>query len=139
MNRRTKTLAVTGGLGLAIALGAAQVQAGAASSHIRSLTGPVYARTAAPHRQQMAQDLTGTVVPNNPRPVKVAVPEYVDGCDHDYGAVTQCVPWTIAGTTTAQRCSWLTAHGFGPLAVKGTDRQHLDRNHDKVACGKGDG
>jgi hypothetical protein len=57
----------------------------------------------------------------------------IDGCDHNYGAPTQCVPWTFPAGT-ADKCGWLTEHGFAALKVVGTDRQHLDPDHDRIAC-----
>jgi hypothetical protein len=57
----------------------------------------------------------------------------IDGCDHNYGAPTQCVPWTFPAGT-ADKCGWLTEHGFAALKVVGTDRQHLDPDHDGIGC-----
>jgi hypothetical protein len=67
--------------------------------------------------------------PTTTRPVKANV----DGCDHDYGTVTQCVPWNFPPGTT-DKCGWLLAHGFTGLTVTGKDRQHLDPDGDKIAC-----
>jgi hypothetical protein len=61
----------------------------------------------------------------------------LDGCDHGYGTAAQCVPTSFPPGVT-DRCDWLRAHGFGPLAVRGPDRLRLDTNHDRVACGTGD-
>jgi len=61
-----------------------------------------------------------------------------DGCDHGYGEPNQCVPLQFP-PGVAYGCAWLRAHGFGPLAVHGTDRLGLDPNRDGVACGTGDG
>jgi hypothetical protein len=57
----------------------------------------------------------------------------VDGCDHNYGTVTQCVPWTFPPGTT-DKCAWLAAHGFEKLKVAAADRQELDPDGNKVAC-----
>ena len=57
----------------------------------------------------------------------------VDGCDHNYGAITQCVPWTFPAGT-ADKCAWLAGHGFEQLRVVGTDRQKLDRDGNGIAC-----
>jgi len=59
---------------------------------------------------------------------------HVDGCDHDYGTGDQCVPWSIPGATSQAKCAWLQSHGFGPLTVPGTNRQHLPESAAGVAC-----
>jgi hypothetical protein len=65
-------------------------------------------------------------------------PVNVDGCDHNYGPVNVCVPWTFPAGIT-DKCGWLRQHGYTlPLAVHGTDRQGLDTNRDGSACGTGD-
>ncbi|GAA2854256.1 hypothetical protein Acy02nite_49410 [Actinoplanes cyaneus] len=64
-------------------------------------------------------------------PVRVA--PMVDGCDRNYGTKAQCVPINYPKGVT-DRCAWLTAHGFTRVAVVGKDRQHLDPDHDKIAC-----
>jgi hypothetical protein len=58
----------------------------------------------------------------------------IDGCDHDYGAPTMCVPWKIPAPNPQAACSWLKAHGFGPLKVYGINRQHLPENADGYVC-----
>jgi hypothetical protein len=138
VKRRFKVLIAVGAVAAAVAAVQVGVQAGAASTHIRHLSGPVYARSASPHSAPMAQHLDGAVVQNGSGPHKVPEPNNIDGCDHDYGAVGQCVPWTVPGTTTQQRCAWLSAHGFGPLAITGEDRQHLDPVHAGTACAAAD-
>jgi hypothetical protein len=75
----------------------------------------------------------GAVV--KPTPVKIGWNE--DGCDHDYGAPNQCVPWTIPGSTSQAKCAWLKSNGFGPLAVVGTNRQHLTENAQGAVCASG--
>jgi hypothetical protein len=67
----------------------------------------------------------------------VAVPVNVDGCDHDYGLASQCVPTTYPPGVT-DRCAWLLAHGYGPLPIVGADRQQLDTDHNGIACDPGD-
>jgi hypothetical protein len=57
----------------------------------------------------------------------------VDGCDHNYGEVTQCVPWTFP-TGTTDKCTWLAEHGFKKLKVAAADRQKLDTDGNKIAC-----
>ncbi|MET9643087.1 galactose oxidase early set domain-containing protein [Streptomyces syringium] len=69
----------------------------------------------------------------------VTVPEGYDGCDHAYGDVGQCVPWTFPRTETGGRCDWLRERGFGPLRVHGRDRHRLDTDRSGVACDRGDG
>jgi hypothetical protein len=61
------------------------------------------------------------------------MPANADGCDHNYGSVTQCVPWTFP-PGTSDKCAWLHAHGLTPLKVVGVDRQSLDPDGDRVAC-----
>jgi hypothetical protein len=134
VNRRIITLMTVGVAAVGIVIGTAEVQAGADSAHIRHLSAPVQARSAAPHIAPMAGQLTGALIPNGKGPHVVPEPANIDGCDHDYGNSGQCVPWTIPGSTITQRCAWLTAHGFGPLAVAGTDRQALNPAHDKTTC-----
>jgi hypothetical protein len=62
-----------------------------------------------------------------------------DGCDHNYGNgnVGVCVPWVIP-VPHGQACAFLLGNGYGALKVYGTDRQHLDTNHDGIACDSGD-
>ena len=57
----------------------------------------------------------------------------VDGCDRNYGEVTQCVPWTFPAGTT-DKCAWLADHGFKALKVAARDRQRLDPDGNKIAC-----
>jgi hypothetical protein len=57
----------------------------------------------------------------------------VDGCDHNYGEITQCVPWTFPAGTE-DKCAWLAARGFGTLKVVAADRQRLDPDGNKIAC-----
>ena len=72
----------------------------------------------------------------HPRGNGKSIPEswHIDGCDHDYGAANQCVPWSIPGTTAQAKCAWLQSNGFGPLAVPGKNRQHLPENAEGDAC-----
>jgi hypothetical protein len=60
-----------------------------------------------------------------------------DGCDRHYGEVTQCIPLAFPPGVT-DRCGWLQARDFGPLAVHGEDRQQLDADGDGTACGPDD-
>ena len=62
---------------------------------------------------------------------------HVTGCDSDYGAANQCVPWTIPGSTSQAKCAWLKSNGFGPLQVVGTNRQHLAENAQGYVCASG--
>jgi hypothetical protein len=61
----------------------------------------------------------------------------VDGCDHDYGTATVCVPWTIPGATPRAKCAWLTSNGFADLKVYGTDRQRLPEDAQGYVCESG--
>jgi hypothetical protein len=101
-------------------------------------TAPPAVGQAEPHVQAFAQQPGVSALSPLPSPTGTnPVEAHIDGCDRNYGTPAQCVPWTFpAGTTDA--CGWLAAHGFGPLAVVGTDRQGLDRDADGIACGPGD-
>jgi hypothetical protein len=93
------------------------------------------AAAAEPFVQSFAQQ--PGVKPFKPLPsptAKHSVPVDVDGCDHAYGKATQCIPWTFPAGTT-DKCAWLAAHGYEDIAVVGTDRQKLDPDGNKVACG----
>src|ERR1700722_3916865 len=78
-----------------------------------------------------------------PTPAPTAKPSapglswHVTGCDSDYGAANQCVPWTIPGSTSQAKCAWLKSNGFGPLRVVGTNRQHLAENAQGYVCASG--
>lgn len=63
-----------------------------------------------------------------------------NGCYIDYGIQGQeCLPAHVAvnGTPT---CDGVRTHGGFPKGIKvtGTDRYHLDSNHDGIACNSGD-
>ncbi|MGC9438672.1 galactose oxidase-like domain-containing protein [Streptomyces sp. WG5] len=66
----------------------------------------------------------------------------VSGCDRHYGSANVCVPTAFPAevkATTAERCTWLKEHDYGPLKVNGKDDPlRLDANGDGTACGKGD-
>jgi hypothetical protein len=95
---------------------------------------PASAAVAAPFVQTFADQPGVRPQPALPSPTAaLSVKANVDGCDHDYGTVTQCVPWTFPPGTT-DKCAWLAAHGFVELTVAGTDRLHLDPDGDKIAC-----
>jgi len=90
--------------------------------------------TAAPFVQPFAAQ--PGVKPLRPRksptaPVRVDIT--VDGCDHNYGTRTQCVPLTFPVGVT-DKCEWLAQHGYRGLKVTGTDRQRLDPDGNGVAC-----
>jgi hypothetical protein len=94
--------------------------------------------SAGPHLQPYALALGGAVHPPLASPTTPVVqPITVDGCDHDYGTPSQCVPLTYPAGV-ADRCAWLLAHGFGPMKVVGTDSEHLDIDHNGIACDPGD-
>jgi hypothetical protein len=57
----------------------------------------------------------------------------VDGCDHNYGEITQCVPWTFP-KGTEDKCAWLAERGFKNLKVAAADRQKLDPDGNRIAC-----
>jgi len=92
------------------------------------------AAVAEPYVQDFAGQPGAKPLPKLPSPtVTHSVRANVDGCDHNYGEVTQCVPWTFP-PGTADKCDWLRERGFKELRVAGTDRQKLDDDHDGVAC-----
>ena len=96
---------------------------------------PAAALNAAPAQHVLIYDnqLTGRKVTGMNSKAGVKVPWNVDGCDHDYGAPNQCVPWKIPAATPQADCAWLRSAGFGPLQVAGTNRQHLPVAHG-YAC-----
>jgi hypothetical protein len=73
------------------------------------------------------------------RDIPVKEPVNLDGCDHDYGAPGQCVPWHIPASSPQAACAWLKANGFGPLVVVGVNRQNLPENSAGYACPSGTG
>ena len=75
------------------------------------------------------------VVKNRDVPIKE--PVNIDGCDHDYGTGSQCVPWHIPASSPQAACAWLKANGFGPLKVYGTNRQNLPENSAGYVCAAG--
>ncbi|GAA4588933.1 hypothetical protein BJY16_008726 [Actinoplanes octamycinicus] len=91
----------------------------------------------APFVQRFAAEPTATPLPPRQSPTApLTVSAFVDGCDHNYGTPTQCVPLTFpAGVTgTGGKCAWLAAHGFTGLIVAGRDAQDLDADGDGIAC-----
>jgi len=62
--------------------------------------------------------------------------EELGGCDDDYQADGQCVPWLFP--LLVDECDWLRAHGSLRIEVQGQDRHELDLNLDGIACGEGD-
>jgi hypothetical protein len=78
-----------------------------------------------------------------PTPTPTAKPSapglswHVTGCDSDYGAANQCVPWTVPGSTSQAKCAWLKSNGFGALQVVGTNRQHLTETAQGYVCASG--
>lgn len=123
--------------GLVVLIGAL-LAGGSAGSATSAKPGPTPAtKAAAPHVVPFATTLTAPRRKPAPRQVRVPVKEGYDGCDHAYGDRDQCVPWRFPPGTAAG-CTWLRAHGFGPLAVHKRDRHRLDTNRDGTACGPGD-
>ncbi|WP_035795233.1 hypothetical protein [Kitasatospora mediocidica] len=97
----------------------------------------------APHVMDFAQGLNAPVkqAPSQPQAAGAPVAATADGCDHAYGDVNVCVPWTFpatAGAAPGAGCRWLLAHGYPALAVHGRDRLGLDTDHDGTACDRGD-
>jgi hypothetical protein len=102
---------------------------------------PTPPATPGPHLQPFASAV-GPAMPPQPSPtVPVAVPRYIDGCDHDYAVTTGegCVPVNFppeVGPDLTDRCAFLKS--YGTIKVVGVDRLGLDPNHDGVACDQGD-
>ncbi|WP_285550603.1 hypothetical protein [Actinoplanes regularis] len=91
----------------------------------------------APFVQHFADGPTAGPQPMRRSPTApLKVPAFVDGCDHNYGTRTQCVPLAFPDGVTgaAGKCSWLAAHGFTGLIVAGRDVQGLDADGDGTAC-----
>jgi hypothetical protein len=86
-----------------------------------------------------ASGLGGQVVHVGKNATKFKATAGDDGCDHHYsnGNATLCVPWVIPAPS-GQACAWLLSNGYPALTVYGRDRQHLDTNHDGIACDAGD-
>jgi hypothetical protein len=92
----------------------------------------------APLVRTFADGLTGPRVKTYKRPRRIPEPWNIDGCDHDYGTASQCVPWHVPASSGERACAWLKSNGFGPLKVHGTNRQHLPENeHGYVCAGAG--
>jgi hypothetical protein len=97
----------------------------------------VPAGSPAPFVQRFADGPAAGPIPRQKSPTApLKVPAFVDGCDHNYGTPTQCVPLAfpsgVAGATG--KCSWLAAHGFTGLIVAGKDSQGLDADGDGTVC-----
>lgn len=61
------------------------------------------------------------------------------GCFFDYGIPGQeCVPASMANSDGTLSCTGVRMHFPKGVKVSGTDRFHLDANHDGTACGSGD-
>jgi hypothetical protein len=97
------------------------------------------AAPAADINPNFANGLNGQVVKTFKGETKLKAQPGIDGCDHNYGSgsLNLCVPWQIP-VPHAQACAFLRGNGYPPLTVYGTDRQHLDTNHDGIACDAGD-
>lgn len=96
------------------------------TKHPRAAAAPFVQQFAAqpgvkPLRPQASPKTTVNVTPN------------VDGCDHNYGTKTQCIPLTFPDGVT-DKCRWLKEHDFTAVLVAGEDRQKLDSDHDGTAC-----
>ena len=97
----------------------------------------VPAATPAPFVQHFADGPTASPLPKQKSPTApLKVSAFVDGCDHNYGTTTQCVPLVFPGGVAGAegKCAWLATHGFTDLIVAGKDSQGLDADHDGVAC-----
>ena len=100
-------------------------------------TSTVAVAPAAPFVQHFADGPTASPLPKQKSPTApLKVSAFVDGCDHNYGTRTQCVPLTFPDGITGveAKCAWLAAHGFTNLIVAGQDSQGLDPDGDGTAC-----
>ncbi|GHF42723.1 galactose oxidase early set domain-containing protein [Streptomyces morookaense] len=84
----------------------------------------------------MSAKPTGPERPHAAHPVS---PE-IAGCDRHYGSADVCVPTVFpseVARTTAARCGWLRAHGYGSLRLNGRDDPlRLDPRGTGRACGR---
>ncbi|WP_034213383.1 hypothetical protein [Actinoplanes subtropicus] len=97
----------------------------------------VPAASPAPFVQHFADGPTASPLPRQQSPTTpLKISAFVDGCDHNYGTRTQCVPLVFPDgiTGVAGKCAWLAAHGFTHLMVAGKDTQGLDADGDRTAC-----
>ncbi|HTR95325.1 MAG TPA: hypothetical protein VMI73_26635 [Trebonia sp.] len=90
---------------------------------------------AAPKQHIMSFGSGGKKVYTRGHSKSVAESWHADGCDHDYGAPNQCVPWSIPGATPQAKCAWLKSNGFGALKVYRTNRQQLPEDGAGYVCG----
>jgi hypothetical protein len=91
----------------------------------------------APHILDQANHLTGHVHAKINSNTPHSVHKFVDGCDHNYGAGSVCVPTTLP--TGAAGCAYLKDHHFSiPLAVKADDKS-IDPSGNSLACDTEDG
>jgi hypothetical protein len=88
----------------------------------------------APHVLTFADGTTGKKIAAKGTATSIPEPVHIDGCDHNYGAVNQCVPWTVPGSTPQAKCTWLAAHGLGPLVLAGENRQDLPESAEGYIC-----
>ncbi|MFC7985640.1 galactose oxidase-like domain-containing protein [Streptomyces sp. NPDC057336] len=99
-------------------------------------------KDASAHVHSFADAPKGKVTEAGEKRSSQPVSPTVSGCDRHYGSANVCVPTAFpeeVKATTADRCTWLKEHDYGPLKVKGKDDPlKLDRDRDGVACGKGD-
>jgi hypothetical protein len=106
----------------------------AGSSAAPAAPTPAPAAKAEPFVQDFAQQPGVKPLKRLPSPTaRLSMPVNVDGCDHAYGAPTQCIPWVFPAGTT-EKCAWLAAHGFTAVKVVGKDRQKLDPDGNGIAC-----
>jgi len=99
-----------------------------------SSSSPAAAATVGPFVQTFADQPGVRPQPALPSPTAtLPIRANIDGCDRNYGSVSQCVPWIFPPGTT-DKCAWLAAHGFKDLPIVGSDRQHLDPDGNGTAC-----
>jgi hypothetical protein len=92
-----------------------------------------------------ASGVSGSTTSNKTTPSQVYTAEQQKtgindaGCFYDYGIPgQQCLSAAMANSDGTIGCNMVTMDFPDGIKVSGTDRFHLDTNHDGTACGKGD-
>jgi putative flippase GtrA len=128
---RSRLLAAVGAVAAAVVIGTlvfvtSSSQPGKASSSQPGKAG------SSPSVSRTSMAKATTVEPEWNLLPKSAVP----ACDPAYRAPRLCVPYRFPSRikTVQDKCRWLVNHGFKKIAVRGKDRQRLDRDKNGIAC-----
>src|SRR4051794_19351003 len=82
-----------------------------------------------PTVERYASKLSGPTIAPNPARAEspLPVPLHVDGCDHRYGTINDCVPWNFPPEfkTYEQKCAYLANHDYQGISVRPPDRHKL--------------